>query len=85
LFHFNEECLQAFDHLKKKLVTIPAIVVPYWGQEFELMCDASDYAIGAILGQKRNGRFHTIYYSRKVLNGALSNNREKDASSGLCP
>ena len=69
-FHFNEECLQAFDLLKKKLVTAPIIVAPNWGQELELMCDASDYAIGAVLGQKRNGRFHVVYYASKVLNRA---------------
>ena len=70
LFHFNEECLQAFDLLKKKLVTIPVIMAPNWGQEFKLMCDASDYVVGEVLGKKRNGRFHAIYYANKVLNGA---------------
>ena len=50
--HFNEECLQAFDLLKKKLVTAPIIVAHNWGQEFKLMCDICDYSVGAILGQK---------------------------------
>ena len=43
------------------------------GQEFELICDASDYAIGSILGQNRIGRFHVIYYANKVLNEAQIN------------
>jgi len=33
----------------------------------------SDYAVGKISGQKRNGRFHAIYYASKVLNGAQIN------------
>jgi len=72
LFHFNEECLQAFD-LLKKLVTAPVIVTPNWGQEFKLMCYASDYVIGEVLRQKRNERFHVIYYANKLLNGARIN------------
>ena len=52
-FHFSEECLQAFDLLKKKLVTAPVIVAPNWGQESELMYDVSDYAVGVVLGQKK--------------------------------
>ena len=43
------------------------------GQEFELICDASDYAIGSILGQNRIGRFHVIYYANKVLKRAQIN------------
>ena len=43
---FNEECLEAFNTLKAKLVSAPMITAPDWGQEFELMCDASDYAVG---------------------------------------
>ena len=37
------------------------------------MCDASDYALGTVLGQKTNGRFHVIYYASKVLNGTQIN------------
>ena len=59
--------------MKKKLVTALVIAAPNWGQEFELMCDASDYTIGAVLGQKWNGRFHVIHYASKVLNGAQIN------------
>jgi len=48
-------------------------VAPNWGQEFKLMCDASDYAVGPVLGQKRNERIHVIYYANKVLNRAQIN------------
>ena len=49
------------------------IIAPNWTQDFELMCDASDYAIGAVLGQRREKVFHAIYYASKVLNGAQLN------------
>ena len=48
-------------------------MAPNWGQEFKLMCDASYYAVGTILGQKRNERFHVIYYANKVLKRAQIN------------
>ena len=50
VFVFNDECLEAFNTLKSKLVSAPVITAPDWGQELELMCDASDYAVGAVLG-----------------------------------
>jgi len=49
------------------------IVAPNWEKEFELMCDASDYAIGVVLGQRQRNVFHTIYYASKVLTGAQLN------------
>ena len=49
-FEFSDECLHAFETLKKKLISAPIIVSPDWNLLFELMCDASDYAIGAVLG-----------------------------------
>jgi len=68
VFVFDEECLRAFDTQKSKLVFTPVITTPDWSQEFELMCDASDYAIGAVLGQRKGRVFHSIYYATKVLN-----------------
>ena len=51
-FVFTLECLEAFEILKKELISAPIIHAPDWSQSFELMCDASDYAIGAVLGQR---------------------------------
>ncbi|CAJ2653497.1 unnamed protein product [Trifolium pratense] len=68
VFLFDEACVTAFNCLKTKLVTAPVIVAPQWDLPFELMCDASDYAVGAVLGQHHNKLFHVIYYSSKVLN-----------------
>jgi hypothetical protein len=50
-FDFNEKCLAAFRTLNRALITSPIIQPPDWSQPFEIMCDASDYAVGAMLGQ----------------------------------
>ncbi|GJT53667.1 reverse transcriptase domain-containing protein [Tanacetum coccineum] len=50
-FFFSKECIKAFQTLKKKLTEAPILVAPDWDLPFELMCDASDFAIGAVLGQ----------------------------------
>jgi len=73
VFIFDEKCLQAFNILKTRLVSAPMITAPDWGQEFELMCDASGYAIGAVLGQRKGKAFYAIYYASKVLNDAQIN------------
>ena len=67
-FKFDFDCLNAFTLIKNKLVTAPVIIAPDRDAHFELMCDASDYAVGAVLGQRREKFFHAIYYASKVLN-----------------
>nr|GEW33843.1 reverse transcriptase domain-containing protein [Tanacetum cinerariifolium] len=52
-FVFSKDCIDAFETLKKKLTEAPILVVPDWNLPFELMCDASDFAIGAVLGQHK--------------------------------
>ncbi|XP_070043172.1 uncharacterized protein [Nicotiana tomentosiformis] len=61
-FKFDDACLKALDQLKKKLVSVPIIVAPNSNEPFELMCDTSDGAIGAVLGQRRSKIFYSIYY-----------------------
>ena len=73
MFLFDEDCLKAFNTLKTSLVSAPVITTPDWGQEFELMCDASDYVVGVVLGQRKGRVFHAIYYANKVLNDAQIN------------
>ncbi|GKE83849.1 reverse transcriptase domain-containing protein [Tanacetum coccineum] len=51
LFVFSKDCINAFETLKKKLTEAPILVIQNWNLPFELMCDASDFAIGAVLGQ----------------------------------
>jgi hypothetical protein len=72
-FDFDEKCLAAFRTLKSALVSAPIIQPPDWSQPFEIMCDASDYAGGAVLGQRKEGRVHTVYYANKTLNEAQLN------------
>ncbi|GKB71070.1 reverse transcriptase domain-containing protein [Tanacetum coccineum] len=69
-FEFDDECQKAFKLLKKKLTCAPVIVSPNWNLLFELMCDASYFAVGAVLGQKDSKNFHPIYFASKTLNPA---------------
>ncbi|KAM2851329.1 hypothetical protein PS2_027469 [Malus domestica] len=55
------------------LTSAPIIMPPNWSLPFELMCDASDYAIGAVLGQRRNKQPHVIHYASRTLNDAQLN------------
>ncbi|XP_049399731.1 uncharacterized protein LOC125863765 [Solanum stenotomum] len=66
-FDFDEMCLKAFEMLKRNLIEAPILIAPDWGLPFELMCDARDIAVGAVLGQRNNKVFHSIYYARKSL------------------
>ncbi|CAN6725385.1 unnamed protein product [Malus baccata var. baccata] len=72
-FKFDEACSTAFKHLKEALTSAPIITPPDWSLPFELMCDASDYAIGAVLGQRKNKQPHVIYYASRTLNDAQLN------------
>ncbi|XP_073051231.1 uncharacterized protein [Primulina eburnea] len=72
-FIFDDDCLQAFEKIKKALVTAPIMIVPDWEQLFELMCDASDYAVGVVLGQKRDKFFRSIYYASRTMDAAQQN------------
>ncbi|XP_062075444.1 uncharacterized protein LOC133779485 [Humulus lupulus] len=69
-FEFDEKCLEAFRTLKQKLVSTLIVISPNWELPFELMCDASDFVVGAVLGQHVNKVFQTIYYASRTLNGA---------------
>nr|GEV11986.1 hypothetical protein [Tanacetum cinerariifolium] len=64
------ECVNAFDTLKKKLTEALILVVPDWNLPFELMCDASDFAIGAVLGQHKTKHFQPIHYASKTMTEA---------------
>ena len=72
-FEFDDQCMQVFLFLKEKLVSAPIVVAPSWNLPFELMCDMSDYVIGAVLGQKRERTFQVIYYPSQTLNDVQLN------------
>nr|GEW72450.1 reverse transcriptase domain-containing protein [Tanacetum cinerariifolium] len=69
-FFFSKECVKAFQTLKKKLTEAPILVVSDWDLPFELMCDASDFAIGAVLGQRKTKHFQPIDYASKTMTDA---------------
>ena len=69
-FDFDEVCKAAFDEIKSRLVTAPIMVTPDWNKEFEIMCDASDFAMRAVLGQRTEKTFKVIYYASKTFNEA---------------
>nr|GFC18087.1 reverse transcriptase domain-containing protein [Tanacetum cinerariifolium] len=72
-FIFSEDCIKAFQTLKKKLTKAPILIAPNWDLPFELMCDASDFAIGAVLGKCHEKHFKPIHYASKTMNDAESN------------
>ncbi|GJX37504.1 reverse transcriptase domain-containing protein [Tanacetum coccineum] len=69
-FVFSKDCIDAFQTLKKKLTEALILVVPDWNLPFELMCDASDFAIGAVLGQRKMKHFQPIHYASKTMTEA---------------
>ncbi|CAL8988385.1 unnamed protein product [Prunus brigantina] len=73
VFNFDKDCLDAFNTLKLELTSTPIIKAPDWSLPFELMCDASNYALGAVLGQRVNKLPHVIYYASRTLNDAQLN------------
>ncbi|GJR04320.1 reverse transcriptase domain-containing protein [Tanacetum coccineum] len=69
-FIFSKECVESFNILKKKLTEAPILVAPDWDLPFEIMCDASDYAVGAVLGQRKTKHFQPIHYASKTMTDA---------------
>ncbi|GJT40129.1 reverse transcriptase domain-containing protein [Tanacetum coccineum] len=72
-FNFSEECILAFDTLKRELTQAPIMIKPDWSLPFEIMCDASDYAVGAVLRQRIDKHFKHIHYASKTINEAQEN------------
>nr|GEV07495.1 reverse transcriptase domain-containing protein [Tanacetum cinerariifolium] len=72
-FIFSNECIQAFRTLKEKFTEALILIAPNWDQPFELMCDANDYAVGAVLGQRVQKHFRPIHYASKTMNQAETN------------
>jgi len=72
-FDFNDNCMRAFDQLKLKLTTSPIVQPLNWALPFELMCDASDKAVGAVLDQGVGKVTHVIYYASRTLDSTQCN------------
>nr|GEY04656.1 reverse transcriptase domain-containing protein [Tanacetum cinerariifolium] len=72
-FILSQEYVEPFQTLKRKLTEAPILIAPDWDMPFELMCDASDFAIGAVLGQHQDKHFRPIHYASKTMTDAESN------------
>nr|GEW92168.1 reverse transcriptase domain-containing protein [Tanacetum cinerariifolium] len=72
-FLFSKDCVEAFQTLKRKLTETLILIAPDWDLPFELMYDASDFAIGAVLGQRQGKHFRPIHYASKTMTEAESN------------
>jgi hypothetical protein len=72
-FIFNDEFHEAFQILKKALISAPIIQRPNWKLRFEIMCDASDFVVGAVLGQTKDKKHYSISYTSKSLDGPQLN------------
>nr|GEX16784.1 putative reverse transcriptase domain-containing protein [Tanacetum cinerariifolium] len=67
-----KDCINAFETLKKKLTKASILVVPDWNLPFELMCNASDFVIGAVLEQRPTGGHHHANFTvKKVFDAGL--------------
>ncbi|RVW63847.1 Retrovirus-related Pol polyprotein from transposon 17.6 [Vitis vinifera] len=62
-----------FEELKLLLTTAPIVRAPNWQLPFEVMCDANDFPIGVVLGQREDGKPYVIYYANKTLNETQRN------------
>nr|GFA29241.1 reverse transcriptase domain-containing protein [Tanacetum cinerariifolium] len=69
-FLFSKDCIDAFETLKKKLTEALILVIPDWNLPYELMCNASDFVIGAVLGQRKAKHFQPIHYAIKTMTEA---------------
>ena len=72
-FDWTQQCEDAFRTLVAKLTSAPIVQPPDWNLPFEIMCDASNFALGAVLGQRRDGKPFVVYYASKTLNSAQMN------------
>ncbi|GJU90092.1 reverse transcriptase domain-containing protein [Tanacetum coccineum] len=70
-FIFSKECVESFNILKKQLGSaLHYLVAPDWDSYVEIMCDASDFAVGAVLGQRKTKHFQPIHYASKTMTDA---------------
>ena len=72
-FDFDESYRSTFEEIKSRLVSAPIMLTPNWSNEFEIMYDANDYAMGAVMGQRTEKIFKAIYYASKKFNEAQEN------------
>ena len=69
-FEWDSECQQRLEEIKAYLTTAPILRAHNWQLPFEVMCDASDLAVDAVLGQRAEGKPFVVYYASKTMNEA---------------
>ena len=67
LFQFYNACLGAFNFIKSKLFSSPIVIIPTLSGPFEIRCDANDYAVGSVLGQRRDKIFWSSIMQAELL------------------
>ncbi|CAA6674259.1 unnamed protein product [Spirodela intermedia] len=72
-FNFDEKCFESFSEIKRLLTEAPILQAPDWSLPFEIMCDASNYAVGAVLGQTKESKPIVISYASKTISDAQLN------------
>jgi hypothetical protein len=80
-FNFDEKCLAAFRTLKSALVSAPMIQPPDWSQPFEIMCNASEYAVGVVLTQNQ----HLTPSTQQAEKAGLTHVAESEACQSIFP
>ncbi|KAL9336671.1 hypothetical protein Peur_071159 [Populus x canadensis] len=76
-FVFDQACKDAHDELKRRVTSAPIIQPPNWDEPFEIMCDASDYAVGAVLGQRIGKNLHVIAFTKEFPPGLSKPQKDK--------
>ncbi|RVW61704.1 Retrovirus-related Pol polyprotein from transposon 17.6 [Vitis vinifera] len=83
-FVWDEKCQKSFEELKQFLTTVPIVRAPNWKLPFEVMCDASDLAMGAVFGAKRRWKalwsFIVVFTDHSALKYLLT---KQDAKARL--
>ena len=72
-FNFDDSCKAAFEEIKIRLVQALIMASLEWDQRFEIICDARDFAMGVVLGQRKEKIFRAIYYASRTFNEAQEN------------
>ena len=83
-FAWDDECQRIFEELKAYLTITPVVRAPNWQLPFEVMCDASDLTIGAVIGQREEWKPYVVYYASKKLNEAQRNYTTDSFWSSRC-
>ena len=70
---FDDDCVEAFETLKKTLTFAPIVQPPDWNLPFKIMCGVSDYVVGVVLGQRVDKKLNDICYASNTLDSAQRN------------